>query len=89
MDMQILLDTQKRQLEQEINAAYAQKVSQEVKVTDGATTTGNASADRTLADASAQAQNTLAMLSRMIATRESKIADIQKQMDALNASKPV
>ena len=88
MDMQILLDAQKRQLEQELHSAYSQKASQEAKVADAASSTGNAAADRSLADGSIQATNTLAMIQRMIDTRENKIAEIQKQMDALNAAKP-
>ena len=88
MNPQQILQVQVSKLEQELTNAYSEKVSHQAKVTDAATPTGNAAADTNLAQGAAIATNTLAMLARMIDTRETALKALNDQMTALNAASP-
>lgn len=84
MNKQQILDAQIRRIEGELVNAYSEHASCTAKVRDSETTTGNAAADKNLADGATIAKNTLAMVGRMIETREAQLADLNAQMAALN-----
>lgn len=88
MNQQQLLQVQINKLEQEIMNAYSERVSNQMKAADAATPTGNAEADKSLQQSAAIANNTLAMLNRMITTREAALATLSDEMTALNAASP-
>ena len=88
MNQQQLLQVQINKIEQEIMNAYSERASHQMKIADAATPTGNAEADKSLQQSAAISNNTLAMLNRMIATREAALVGLNEQMAALNAASP-
>ncbi len=83
MDKKLILENQIRQAEQELGNAYMQLASQQAKIEDAATTTGNPAVDKSLADAAVIAQNTIVMINRIISTRESAISRMQAEIEAV------
>ena len=88
MDQQRILQVQVSKLENELINAYSERASHQAKVADAATPTGNASADKSLQEQAIIAANTLAMIARMISTREAALAALTEQMAALNIPAP-
>jgi hypothetical protein len=84
MNQQQILQVQMSKLEQELMNAYSEQASQQAKITDAATPTGNAAADTSLQQQATIATNTLAMLTRMIGTRTTVYSSLDTQMQALN-----
>ena len=88
MNQQQIVQVQINKIEQEIMNAYSERASHQAKVTDASAPTGNAEADKRLQEQAAIAVNTLAMLARMIDTREATLAALNDQMATLNVASP-
>lgn len=83
MNTSNILRDQIQAIEQEMFSIYRARVLHEVKLLDAATPTGDEQVDSELRQQADASRKTMLAQDRMLQVREAKMAELQKDLDAL------